>query len=100
MQVCGRCCLDVGWRRNPTGPAGSNRPRDPGDGSRSANHADVNRRKIMETPKIVADHRPAVQEIHVLWMTTGLGCDGDSVSTTAATLPSIEDVVLGAIPGL
>jgi hydrogenase small subunit len=33
-------------------------------------------------------------------MTTGLGCDGDSVSVTAATLPSIEDVVMGAIPGL
>ena len=30
----------------------------------------------------------------------GLGCDGDSVSITAATQPSIEDVVLGAIPGL
>ena len=54
----------------------------------------------MESPKIVADHQPAVPEIHVLWMTTGLGCDGDSVSVTAATLPSIEDVVMGAIPGL
>ena len=29
-----------------------------------------------------------------------LGCDGDSVSITAATQPSIEDVILGAIPGL
>ncbi len=28
------------------------------------------------------------------------GCDGDSVSITAATQPSIEDVLLGAIPGL
>ena len=35
-----------------------------------------------------------------LWITAGLGCDGDSVSITAATQPSIEDVVLGAIPGL
>jgi hydrogenase small subunit len=43
---------------------------------------------------------PAVKEVHVLWMTQGLGCDGDSVSITAATLPSIEDVLLGAIPGL
>ena len=33
-------------------------------------------------------------------MTTGLGCDGDSVSVTAASLPSIEDVVMGDIPGL
>ena len=54
----------------------------------------------MEAPKIVADHQPTVKEIHVVWMTTGLGCDGDSVSVTAATLPSIEDVVMGAIPGL
>src|SRR5476651_862466 len=43
---------------------------------------------------------PAVKEIHVLWITAGLGCDGDSVSITAATQPSIEDVLLGAIPGL
>ena len=54
----------------------------------------------MKAPKIVADHQPAVKEIHVVWMTTGLSCDGDSVSVTAATLPSIEDVVMGAIPGL
>ena len=43
---------------------------------------------------------PAVKEVHILWMTEGLGCDGDSVSITAATQPSLEDVVLGAIPGL
>ena len=43
---------------------------------------------------------PAVKEVHILWITAGLGCDGDSVSITAATQPSIEDVVLGAIPGL
>ena len=43
---------------------------------------------------------PAVKEVHVVWITAGLGCDGDSVSITAATQPSIEDVVMGAIPGL
>ncbi len=43
---------------------------------------------------------PAVKEVHVLWITAGLSCDGDSVSITAATQPSIEDVVMGAIPGL
>jgi hypothetical protein len=43
---------------------------------------------------------PAVKEVHVVWITAGLGCDGDSVSVTAATQPSIEDVVMGAIPGL
>ncbi len=43
---------------------------------------------------------PDVAEVHIIWMTGGLSCDGDSVSITAATQPSIEDVVLGAIPGL
>jgi hydrogenase small subunit len=43
---------------------------------------------------------PAVKEVHVLWITAGLSCDGDSVSITAASQPSIEDVLLGAIPGL
>jgi hydrogenase small subunit len=44
--------------------------------------------------------KPAVAEVHIIWVTAGLGCDGDSVSITAATQPSIEDVLLGAIPGL
>src|SRR6195256_3620912 len=43
---------------------------------------------------------PAVKEVHIVWITAGLGCDGDSVSVTAATQPSIEDVLMGAIPGL
>jgi hydrogenase small subunit len=43
---------------------------------------------------------PAVKEVHILWITAGLSCDGDSVSITAASQPSIEDVILGAIPGL
>jgi hydrogenase small subunit len=45
-------------------------------------------------------HTPAVEEVHIIWITAGLGCDGDSVSITAASLPSVEDVVMGAIPGL
>src|SRR5579884_1155358 len=43
---------------------------------------------------------PAVKEVHILWITAGLSCDGDSVSVTAAMQPSVEDVILGAIPGL
>jgi hydrogenase small subunit len=43
---------------------------------------------------------PATPEVHILWITAGLSCDGDTVSITAATQPSIEDVLLGAIPGL
>ena len=41
-----------------------------------------------------------VEEVHILWISEGMSCDGDSVSITAAGQPSIEDVVLGAIPGL
>jgi hydrogenase small subunit len=44
--------------------------------------------------------RPAVAEVHIIWVTAGLGCDGDTISMTAASQPSIEDVLLGAIPGL
>src|SRR5579863_8102405 len=43
---------------------------------------------------------PAVSDVHILWITAGLSCDGDSVSVTCAEQPSIEDVLLGAIPGL
>jgi hydrogenase small subunit len=38
--------------------------------------------------------------VHVLWMNGGLGCDGDSVALTAATQPAIEDIAMGALPGL
>jgi hydrogenase small subunit len=43
---------------------------------------------------------PAIPEIHILWLSAALGCDGDTISVTAATQPSLEDLVLGAIPGL
>src|SRR5688500_6689862 len=43
---------------------------------------------------------PALKEVHVVWITAGLGCDGDTVSITAATQPSVEDLVTGAIPGI
>ncbi|MDP9345360.1 MAG: hydrogenase expression protein HypE, partial [Actinomycetota bacterium] len=37
---------------------------------------------------------------HVLWMTIGLSCEGDSVAMTSATNPSLEDIITGAIPGM
>ena len=40
------------------------------------------------------------QVLHILWMNGGLSCDGESVALTAATQPSIEDLVLGALPGV
>ena len=43
---------------------------------------------------------PGVEEVHILWISEGMSCDGDTISLTAATLPSLEDVLLGNIPGL
>jgi len=40
----------------------------------------------------------AIEEIDVLWITAGLGCDGDTIAMTAATQPSIEDILSGGIP--
>jgi Ni,Fe-hydrogenase I small subunit len=44
------------------------------------------------------DDRPS--GITILWITAGLGCDGESVALTAATQPSIEDIVMGGLPFL
>src|ERR1700694_4688513 len=38
--------------------------------------------------------------VHVLWITSGLGCDGESVAMTSATSPSLEDLLHSAIPGM
>jgi hydrogenase small subunit len=42
----------------------------------------------------------AVSDVHLVWMTTGLGCDGDSVAMTGATNPSLEDIALSVLPGM
>jgi hydrogenase small subunit len=44
--------------------------------------------------------KPEAPTVHVLWLNAGLSCDGDSVAFTAAMQPSLEDLALGAIPGL
>lgn len=54
----------------------------------------------IDTGRGEAKTLPAVKEVHILWTPDGMSCDGDTISMTAATLPSIEDVVLGAVPGL
>ena len=41
-----------------------------------------------------------VEEVHILWISEGMSCDGDTVSITASSQPAIEDVVAGLIPGL
>jgi hydrogenase small subunit len=45
-------------------------------------------------------HDLVIPELDILWLSAALGCDGDTISITAATRPSLEDLVLGAIPGL
>src|SRR5258705_8729457 len=54
---------------------------------------------MADSPSGITKPSP-VSDVHILWITAGLSCDGDSVSVTAAEQPSIEDVLLGAIPGL
>ena len=48
----------------------------------------------------VTETRQDETVVHVLWINAGLSCDGDSVALTAATQPSIEEIALGALPGL
>jgi hydrogenase small subunit len=48
----------------------------------------------------VPDRTREKAPVHILWLTAGLGCDGDSIAITAATQPSLEDLVLGALPGV
>ena len=56
----------------------------------------------MATEIEFAPNQHATEQItaHVLWMTTGLSCEGDSVAMTSATNPSLEDIIQGVIPGM
>ncbi len=55
----------------------------------------------MATIEFVPRQRETEQiTAHVIWMTSGLSCDGDSVAMTSATSPSLEDIILGIIPGM
>src|SRR5215831_12425772 len=54
----------------------------------------------MTTSKASAPPEQDAPVVHILWINAGLSCDGDSVALTAATQPSIEEIVLGALPGL
>src|SRR5688572_21322411 len=47
-----------------------------------------------------AEQPVCFEEIDVLWISEGMSCDGDTISITAAEKPSLEDVLLGLIPGL
>ena len=55
----------------------------------------------MATTDAFAEHKKTEEvTAHVLWMTTGLSCEGDSVAMTSATNPSLEDIITQAIPGM
>jgi hydrogenase small subunit len=41
-----------------------------------------------------------LEYLDILWMTAALGCDGDTIAITAATQPSLEDLVDGILPGV
>ena len=43
---------------------------------------------------------PAIGELDILWITAGLGCDGDTIAVTAAAQPALEEILLGALPGI
>ena len=47
-----------------------------------------------------AEHQPGVTEMDILWLTAGLGCDGETISITAASQPSLEELMFGALPGV
>ena len=47
---------------------------------------------------LAGGHRPGVTEMDVLWLTAGLGCDGETISITAATQPALEELMFGALP--
>src|SRR4026207_1413208 len=60
----------------------------------------VNALPRREASPMAASPNPADTDIHVLWINARLSCDGDSVALTAAMQPTIEDIALGALPGL
>src|ERR1700732_2779724 len=65
----------------------------------------VQSRRATSVPHECSVHRRSTRhrmgtltEIDVLWITAGLGCDGDTIAMTAATQPSLEDLMFGALP--
>jgi hypothetical protein len=48
----------------------------------------------------VAREVKGVKEVHILWTSEGMSCDGNSVSLTAAMQPGIEEVGPGVIASL
>ncbi len=53
---------------------------------------------MLRRADLPADHWPCVTGMDVLWLTAGLGCDGETISITAATQPALEELTFGALP--
>ncbi|GAC1366212.1 MAG: hypothetical protein NVSMB42_26220 [Herpetosiphon sp.] len=59
---------------------------------------------VREFKKQTSNERPGallgpVKLVHVFWL-AGMSCDGCSVAVTGATAPSVEDLLLGRVPGV
>jgi hydrogenase small subunit len=71
------------------------------DDQRAANDRHGSNGQLPEDhPLQPSNGNESFDEMHILWISEGLSCDGDTISVTAAAQPAIEDVVLGLIPGL
>ena len=55
---------------------------------------------MAQTATEAAGTKQEEEVLHISWINAGLSCDGDSVALTAAIQPSIEEIALGALPGL
>jgi hypothetical protein len=53
---------------------------------------------LTSAPSQVLHQPSSISEIHILRLTAGLGCDGDTIAVTGTTQPSIEEIILGAFP--
>ena len=49
-------------------------------------------------PRFALDEGP-IEEVHAFWL-AGMSCDGCSIATVGAQNPSVEQLLLGKIPGL
>src|SRR4029453_4749913 len=57
-------------------------------------------RKVTTAASTLSERPPNVKEVHIVWITAGLGCYGDTISVTNPDQPSIGGGALGALPGL
>ena len=54
----------------------------------------------MQTDAYAKQKRTEALTVHILWMASGLGCDGESVAMTAASSPSLKELIGQCIPGM